>query len=103
MKRTIVVLGAILALAGCASSLHAPSHPKAAHTLSGVSQQSYKDGLTAGKSIAIPNDTDGEVKVNCAATALQQMPITDIKSRWLEGCFAGTILGMVAADQAGNG
>lgn len=68
-----------------------------------MSQQSYKDGLTAGKSIAIPNETDGQVNANCAVTALQQMPISDIKSRWLEGCFAGTILGMVAADQANGG
>jgi hypothetical protein len=103
IKPVIGVLGAILALASCASSSHAPSHPKAAHTLSAVSQKSYADGEAAGKSIAIPNETDGQVQANCDVTALENMPTTDIKSRFLEGCVAGTILGMVAADQAGNG
>jgi hypothetical protein len=34
---------------------------------------------------------------------LAHMPITDIKSRWLAGCFAGTILGMAGIDQSNGG
>ncbi len=102
-KKALIGVTVVIALAGCGSSHPtALSHPKTKATLS-VQGQSFKDGLTAGKGIAIPNESDGEVRVNCEVTELQQMPVTDIKSRWMACCFAGTVLGMVALDQAGNG
>jgi len=100
VKRYIAAFVAVLALAGCTSS-HVPSPPKAAHTLSAVSQKSYADGEKAGKSISISgSETDGEIDANCKVYALENMPITDIRSRYLEGCFAGTMLGMISIDQS---
>lgn len=96
MKRPIATLVAVVALAGCASS-HAPSkaHRKASHTLSAISKKSFLDGEVAGKSIAIRGETDGQMHANCRVYALENMPIGDIRSRYLEGCIVGTIVGMV--------
>jgi uncharacterized protein YceK len=102
VKRTLAALVAVLALAGCAStSTHHASHPSVSHTLPAISQKSYKDGLKTGESSAISgSETDGEIRANCGVMTLEHMPITDIKSRWLAGCLAGTILGMVSIDQS---
>jgi hypothetical protein len=97
-RKVIATAMLAAALAGCSS--HSPSTPKASATQSTLSGRSFSDGLKAGESIAIPGETDGEVHANCAVTELQQMPSGDIKSRWMTGCFAGTILGMASADQS---
>jgi hypothetical protein len=74
------------------------------HTLSAISQKSYKGGLKTSESSAISgSETDGEIRANCGVMGLAHMPITDIKSRWLAGCFAGTILGMAGIDQSNGG
>jgi len=33
-------------------------------------------------------------------TQVQQMPTQDVKTRWLQGCFGGTMLAMIQADQS---
>jgi hypothetical protein len=97
------VVGIALGVAACGSSGGHPSHPKGSHTQSAF-VQSYGDGLKAGEASAISgSETDGEISANCKVMELSDLPPGGIKSRFLAGCFAGTVLGMVKLDQAGNG
>jgi uncharacterized lipoprotein YbaY len=99
-KARKVIAGALLATAVAGCSSH-PGAPKAAGSGSAVSQKSYKDGVKAGESISLPNETAVQMQANCGASAGQKMPSTDIKSEWVSGCEAGIIQAEIQSGDSG--
>jgi hypothetical protein len=59
----------------------------------------FKAGLAFGKATVIPNETDAQYHAHCK----RHMPVGANKANWMGGCFAGTILGLMAIDQANGG
>lgn len=102
MKRTIAALVAVLALAGCGSAATTTTHQHH-HLKVPLSGKSFKDGMKVGENIAIPNKSDGQIKANCAVSAVEQMPAGDIKSSWMGGCFGGYIMAQIKSDQSNGG
>lgn len=96
----IVITGAVLAAAVAGCSSH-PGTPVSAASQSVQSQKSYKDGLKAGESISLPNETAVQMQDNCAASVPQKMPSTDIRSQWMGGCEAGIIQAEIQAGDSG--
>jgi hypothetical protein len=95
VKCIVIGLSALAVFAG-ASACSGRSTPAPAHTESALSQKSYKGGETVGEDSAT-HGTLAEDRANCADTATEQMPAGDIESRWVDGCVAGTFLGVIGA------
>ncbi len=94
MRRiALAVASAALALAGisaCGSS--STPKPKSPAT-SQISQKSFTDGETAGKSIALANSSVGQAAEDCKVTEIEQMPTGDVASQWMSGCELGALTG----------
>ncbi len=97
MKWIFVIVG-LAVLTGCSAR---PSGPTPAGSQSVVATKSYTDGVKAGESISLPNETAAQMQANCAVTALKQMPSSDTKSAWMGGCVAGTIQAEIQAGDSG--
>jgi len=93
MKRTVVVLAAILALAGCGSAAsHTSSKPKTSATNSPLAQKFIKDGESAGHSAGLPGSTASQVQANCGVLRLEDMPVGDLAKDWMTGCMPTGLL-----------
>ena len=99
-KARMAIIGAMLAAAVAGCSGH-PSAPTSAATQAGQSQKSYQDGVKAGESISLPNETAIQMRDNCATSVPRKMPRTDVKSEWMDGCEAGIIQAEIQAGDSG--
>jgi uncharacterized protein YceK len=99
MRRTLIALAAILALAGCSSAGSTiPHHKAASGTNSPLVQKSIKDGEKAGQAAGLPGASAAEVNANCGALRLQDMPVTDNAKAWMTGCM---LTGLIDAHSGG--
>jgi len=88
MKRTIAVMIAVLALAGCGSAAATPTH----HHPELSAGQSYNAGIVVGRDVVTSNggpQTDAQVELYCKSEESSFLPPGGISSRWLAGCQAG--------------
>jgi hypothetical protein len=99
-KARTVITGVLLAAAVAGCSSH-PGASTSSAPQSAVGQKSYSAGFKAGESISLPNETATLMQSNCAASARQKMPSTEIRSQWISGCEAGIIQAEISSGDSG--
>jgi hypothetical protein len=97
-----VALAAAGLLAGAAACSSAPPVHHHHHAISAAGR-SFKDGMAAGKhSVSSATETDKQLKAECVALEVSDLPPGGSKSSFMGGCFAGQILALAALDKSGG-